>query len=109
MTNYNDGKIHGWNGGDCPVHHKSVVQVWLRCGERDTDEARSYNWTHGDVEDIVAFKVLKEYKEAKYMWANEYVSGYSYYESEVEAQSYASPSAIRVAVKFKEVIEEDEV
>lgn len=27
MTNYNDGKWHGWNGGECPVHPKSVVEV----------------------------------------------------------------------------------
>lgn len=27
MTNYNDGKWHGWNGGKCPVHPESIVQV----------------------------------------------------------------------------------
>ena len=31
MTNtYNDGKWHGWNGGECPVHPKTVVDyLWL--------------------------------------------------------------------------------
>ncbi len=27
MTNYNDGKWHGWNGGECPVHPDSEVEV----------------------------------------------------------------------------------
>jgi hypothetical protein len=49
MTDYNDGKWHGWNGGECPVHRKSRVDflhengfawremlaggiVWKNCG-----------------------------------------------------------------------------
>lgn len=29
MTDYNDGKWHGWNGGECPVHLRSIIdQVW---------------------------------------------------------------------------------
>ena len=27
MTNYNDGRWHGWNGGECPVHPETVVVV----------------------------------------------------------------------------------
>ena len=25
--NYNDGRWHGWNGGECPVHPETVVVV----------------------------------------------------------------------------------
>ena len=29
MTDYNDGKWHGWNGGECPVDPKSEVEwIW---------------------------------------------------------------------------------
>lgn len=28
-ANYNDGTIHGWNGGDCPVHPETVVKVYF--------------------------------------------------------------------------------
>lgn len=27
MTDYNDGKWHGWNGGECPVDPASVIDV----------------------------------------------------------------------------------
>ena len=26
-TDYNDGKIHVWSGGECPVHPKSEVEL----------------------------------------------------------------------------------
>ncbi len=26
MTDWNNGQIHGWNGGDCPVHPETVVE-----------------------------------------------------------------------------------
>lgn len=29
-VDYNDGKIHGWNGGECPVHPETVVMAWHR-------------------------------------------------------------------------------
>ncbi len=109
MTNYNDGKIHGWNGGDMPVHPKSVVQVWLYLGGTHKDEAGEFYWTHSTAGYIVAFKVLKEYKEAKTVWVNEFEDFILSYGTEEVAKRLAGPSAIRVAVKYKEVIEEDEV
>ena len=37
MTNYNDGKWHGWNGGECPVHPKSMVDaVWHDANQETT-------------------------------------------------------------------------
>ena len=32
MTDYNDGKWHGWNGGECPVHPESELKVWFQSG-----------------------------------------------------------------------------
>jgi hypothetical protein len=76
MTDYNDGKIHGWNGGECPVHPKSVVQVWFRSDMSRAEEcAEAWNWAHGDGEeihddggDIIAFRVTKAHREPREWW-----------------------------------------
>lgn len=79
MTNYNDGKWHGWNGGDCPVHQNSRIQ-WTRyngigvtgiayAGE---GPARDANWetTHGSGGHLSAFRVTKEHREPREFWIN---------------------------------------
>lgn len=71
MTNYNDGKWHGWNGGECPVHLKSNVRVlWhsddgedVRCGM-----AGYLAWLGNERGNIVAFRVIKEHKEPRDLW-----------------------------------------
>ena len=50
MTDYNDGKWHGWNGGECPVHPKSVIEyVWhdesIRKTGIATDDASNAAWS----------------------------------------------------------------
>lgn len=66
MTDYNDGDIHGWNGGDCPVHPKTRVKLWFRYGSKGENQANCYTWGHSDLSlDIIAFQVTKEYKESK--------------------------------------------
>ena len=99
MTNtYNDGKWHGWNGGECPVHSDTVVDyLWVY---KHKGEPRSNLVTnqpagcllfegneHGD---LVAFRVVKEYKEPREVYqacglyfptrdlAEEYVGKYSW-------------------------------
>ena len=69
MTNYNDGNWHGWKGGDCPVHPKSVVEyVTIEPTEikEDKDKAGLLYWIAGT--DIVAFRVTKEYKQPREYW-----------------------------------------
>jgi hypothetical protein len=67
VTDYNDGKWHGWNGGECPVDPGAVVDiVWLNY---DGSAVRDYNhwdvaadhcWVHdGDDGDIIAFRVIR--------------------------------------------------
>ena len=77
MANYNDGKWHGWNGGECPVHPKSTVEVrWLGTDEgATTTEAGHFAiqcWTHEMILDacnhIVAFRVIKEHREPREFW-----------------------------------------
>ena len=71
-TNYNDGKWHGWNGGECPVHPKTEVEtVSLNGDTRNTSRqqrlAGDLLWGNPIV-DIVAFRVTKEHKEPREFW-----------------------------------------
>jgi len=110
MSDYNDGQIHGWNGGECPVHPESVVDFWVRDGEYNTQRiAADLDWVHG-VEDtdleIIAFQVTKPYVEPKVIWVNEYHYGACYgYDSEKLAKSHISISTVRIAVKYVEAKE----
>ena len=71
MTNYNDGNWWGWNGGECPVHPKTRVEVvyyedaipdpvWL-----DQDAAGDFNWQS---DTIIAFRVTREHREPREWW-----------------------------------------
>ena len=68
MTDYNDGNWHGWNGGECPVHPLSLVEVRFVDGDRthfrqtDTAGEHVWEWTD-DYDDIVVFRVVKPYVE----------------------------------------------
>lgn len=77
MTNYNDGNWHIWNGGECPVHPKSVVEaVWHdprleHAGMSGPRHARVENeptlaWGH-----VVKFRVVKQYREPREFWVVE--------------------------------------
>lgn len=61
--NYNDGRWHGWNGGECPVMPRDVVEV--QHISRQTSEAECFDWGYGGRSQIVAFRVIKEHKEPR--------------------------------------------
>jgi len=110
MSDYNDGKIHGWNGGECPVHPESEVMVWLRSASFTIDtEAGLVNWVHGvsDTDmDIVCFQVTKVHLEPKVIYVNEHDTGACYaYQSEEVAKNMVGGKAIRIAVKYVEAKE----
>ncbi len=103
MTDYNDGQIHGWNGGDCPVHTKTVVEVWFRCKDSDICQANALFWNHaGECDDIVAFKVVKPYVEPKVIWVNEYPEELVPHHDKLSAITSSTPRATRIAVKYVE-------
>lgn len=106
MTDYNDGKIHGWNGGDCPVHRASNVRVWLRDGDQDNDLAVSHTWSHDDgCCDIIAFQVTKQFIEPKTIWLMRQ-GGKMIYSTELERQaSYVAAIAPekRTVEKYQQV------
>jgi hypothetical protein len=72
-TDYNDGKWHGWNGGECPVHPDTVVDVvWQnndsgRVGIHKRNKA--YIWDENNERinwpAIIAFRVVTPYKEPR--------------------------------------------
>lgn len=108
MTDYNDGQIHGWNGGECPVHPKTRVLYWLRGGARDENPANELSWRHSrSTADIIAFRVTKVHHEPKTIWVNEYKTGMISYHTEGEAKRAQHPALVRIAVKYQEVIEND--
>lgn len=82
MTDYNDGKWHGWNGGECPVHPETVVEVVLR---DETNTNRKYDdfssptakagrvshecWENREgFRQVIAFRVIKEHREPRVFW-----------------------------------------
>lgn len=72
MTNYNDGKWHGWNGGEYPVHPNTVVDVFFADGQKGStkEEAKVLRWSRiSSLGDIIAFRVVKEYRESRECWA----------------------------------------
>ena len=85
-VNYNDGKWHGWNGGDCPVHPETVVEAFCSVEKEyfDPDYADEFDWSTPG-----AFRVVKEYKEPREFWVTEVplfdldgnISGYSFQET----------------------------
>ena len=103
MSDYNNGKIHGWNGGECPVHPETVVKTWMCCGGTEELIAGCFRWEHLSLDgDIIAFQVVKAYVEPKVIWVNEYVDGPVAFNTERSARNYAMPSAKRIAVKYVE-------
>jgi hypothetical protein len=66
-TNYNDGKWHGWNGGECPVHPETLVDIVDEEGETFSDhKAGAADWERCDMfVPIIAFRVTKEHKEPR--------------------------------------------
>jgi hypothetical protein len=108
MSDYNDGKIHGWNGGDCPVHPNTKVRAWLHCGLTLEVRAGDRKWRHRHVSaDIIAFQVVEVHAEPKTIWVNEYSDGtMAAHRTEDSAKKHAGHNATRIAVKYVEARDE---
>ena len=69
MTNYNDRNWHGWNGDECPVSPKSIVDVvWhderlKSTGIYEGWAAELLEWGH-----VLRFRVVKENKQPRDFW-----------------------------------------
>jgi hypothetical protein len=63
---YNDGNWHRWEGGRCPIHGNSEVNILTK--ERTYDcKASEYPWNH-PTDSIIAFKVIQVYTEPREFW-----------------------------------------
>lgn len=72
---YNDGDWWGWNGGECPVHPKSVVECrFMDAGHIYNGKksvASYFSWDHYREEllagngNIIGFRVITPYVEPK--------------------------------------------
>jgi len=109
LTDYNDDKIHGWNGGDCPVHPLTEVKLYfkMRTTSGSVFVADTVSWLHHDEsDDIIAFQVVKEYKEPMVVWMNLYNYGCAYtYKTKEQAIESSGKGAQRIAIKLIEVQE----
>lgn len=76
MSDYNDGNWHAWNGGECPVHPKTVVKACFEGQTGFMHKAGDFNWGLSEFP-ITAFKVVKEHKEPREFWVHP-VSGASF-------------------------------
>ena len=109
MTEYVTGQIYGWNGGKCPVHPDTQVNVWFR-GQRPEFSVKAdyFAWKHCDTSfqsngDIVCFQVITPYAEPKVIWVNEYADGSgTSYSTEEMAKKYADGGYARIAVEYVE-------
>ena len=108
---------YGWNGGECPVHPETQVEVMLRSGkpefESDPSNAHSWVWSHDNTRaDIIAFRVARFYAEPKKpreWWANIYPDiEPCVYASKVDADHYAATHRLE-CVHVREVLPEEEV
>ena len=103
MTDYNSGDWYGWNGGECPVHPDTVVEgIYINPEDGGvdsrspvTDKASEFDWERIERFLLVAFRVVKEYREPREVWVMEYTK-----------DSWMSCSRdYSGAVLFREVIE----
>lgn len=72
MSVYEVGKWYGWNGDVCPVHQKTEVEIMLECGIKGHGYAEGCAWHNQHPgSKIIAFRVIKEHREAREFWARE--------------------------------------
>ena len=93
---------YGWNGGECPVHPETVVEIGTG-SEQLEDRADEFSWSHdGDSGDIIAFRITKLHVEPKVIWVNEYANHVAASPTQDDAFQLAGKNAIRVAVRYVE-------
>lgn len=118
MTKYETGVWYGWNGGKCPVHPSSTVELVLL---DDTHPSRPYDplsgrevlaieasgvweWAPGHRQ-AIAFRVVKEYREPREWWLAKGVTYTHAYEDLEGAQTYERCNRGVEIIHVREVVE----
>lgn len=110
---YVEGQWYGWNGGECPVHPETIVDVVAETSEGygtlcDRDLACLWYWSSNDKYSIIAFRVVKHHVEPKVIWVNEYDDKDGMWlarQTKKLAKRAAGKTATRVAVRYVETPE----
>ena len=102
---YEENVWHGWNGGECPVHPKTIVEILFYDGVTaeswsDSDMAGDFDWSLAASVLPVAFRVIKEHREPREVLMD---TNGAYWDA-----LSVSPDAPGPFVKFREVMEDDE-
>jgi hypothetical protein len=115
MTETYDKENHwyGWNGGECPVHPDTRVEVCFQHGSGPEMLADQWEWAHDGTatEDIIAFRIIKLYREprkAREWWLTvcEEDGWSAFYESKRLAEEHAVDSGPDTEiVHVREVLE----
>ncbi|WP_313349366.1 hypothetical protein [Paracoccus sp. (in: a-proteobacteria)] len=66
---YEPGIWHGWNGGECPVHPKTVVVAAFHDGMLPASHASDWDWSVNRCP-IIAFRIVREYREPREWWVH---------------------------------------
>lgn len=105
MIDYNDGEWHGWDGGECPVHPNSLIEIRTPSGYHETDRRAGITaWA-----DPKLFRVTKPYVEPpkpREFWVNEYPSGLGGVYNSIEAADKCIDAGRIRCIHVREVIEE---
>lgn len=108
---YTEGQWYGWNGGECPVHPETIVDVVAETSEGcatiyDGLFACDWYWSSLDKKQIIAFRVVKHHVEPNVIWVNEYDDNGLYaHPTKNDATRGARKLAKRVAVRYVEASE----
>lgn len=116
MADYNDGEWHGWNGGECPVHPKTEIEVVYRHknGNLFTTIGVTFGFVfihRDDYMNLIVFRVIKPYVEPPEpleRWVNVYPAPRAMiaYLTREEADIGASANRIRCGL-FREVMPDE--
>jgi hypothetical protein len=110
------GKWIGWNGGEMPFHKNTKFEVIIldtTCGESEFRGEGSIIlirecWLHAEThKHVIAYRVVKEYKEPREFWMASYPDGaYFIYDTKEECEAKRFTRDGRVVQHFREVIED---
>lgn len=102
-SEYKEGVWYGWNGGECPVHPKSVIQVIRGDSEGATavtwpaDQFQKSNWSDRERSySIIAFRVIKQHREPLDVWLRQGI---------LSGEWHPCRPAAEGAILFREVLE----
>lgn len=113
MTDYKPGIWYGWNGGECPVHPRTVVEIATSGtrGGTGEDYAGEFIWNGPDHRGnpIVAFRVVKEYRQPRELWHLLDGNGevYDTFSEHHKAKSFAAINPGFTLVHYREVLADD--